>query len=125
MYLPVVPLWGLNCTFCGSATASGFMCGKIRPRKQMFIYFPANLSAFLMCVGKKIKSKIIHNPQAFCSVSVDNAELVLSSSPKNPLHETLSSAFSCLQLRPAFRVQPLQAGICTRTFYGALHVQMK
>lgn len=34
-----------------------------------------------MCCRKKIKSKIIHIAQAFCSVSANNGELVLSSSP--------------------------------------------
>lgn len=48
----------------------------------MFTCFPANLSAFLMCYRKKITIKIIHIPQAFCSVSANNGELVLSSSPK-------------------------------------------
>lgn len=48
----------------------------------MFTCFPVNFSVFLMYYRKKIKTKIIHNPQALCSVSANNGELVLSSSPK-------------------------------------------
>lgn len=91
----------------------------------MFTCFPANFSAFLMYYRKKIKTKIIYIPQALCSVSANNGELVLSSSPKTLYMRHLARLFSCLQLRSVCCVQPLEAGICTRMFYGAVHVQIK